>query len=201
MREHRALTAGRFECFSEIRARALAQHGGQRRAGIEGCQFAVRRRHVLGRACKQRPHLFTRKVPLSRKQQRHDAFTDTRKRAFLKALMKTGCVLDACRATGVSAKTVYRHQESDPAFAEYCRIAQAMSVVPLELVAWRRAIEGVEREFACGGQVHVRRIYSDSLLRLLLQASNPKKYGANPGFTRKRLAKAERKAIRRESMS
>ena len=69
---------------------------------------------------------------------------------------------------------------------------------PLPPIAWSRAVEGVEREFACGGQVHVRRIYSDSLLRLLLQGSNPKKYGQRPGFTRKQLAKAERRQIRRE---
>jgi hypothetical protein len=132
------------------------------------------------------------------RRERHDAFTDARKCVFLRALKKTGCVLDACRATGVSAKTVYRHQESDPRFAEHCRIAHAMSATPLELTAWSRAVEGVEREFACGGQVHTRRIYSDSLLRLLLQGSNPKKYGARPGFTRKRMAKAERKHLRRE---
>jgi len=131
-------------------------------------------------------------------RQRHDAFTDARKCAFLKALMKSGCVLDACRATGISAKTVYRHQDSDPRFAENCRLALRMSEAPLELIAWKRAVEGVDREFACGGQVHVRRIYSDSLLRLLLQGANPRKYGARPGFTRKQLVKAERRQIRRE---
>jgi hypothetical protein len=138
------------------------------------------------------------KAEASARRQRHDAFTDARKCAFLRALKKTGCILDACRATGISAKTAYRHQESDSRFAEYCRIAQAMSATPIELTAWSRAVEGVEREFACGGQVYTRRIYSDSLLRLLLQGSNPKKYGQRPGFTRKRLAKAERKQMERE---
>ncbi len=131
-------------------------------------------------------------------RQRHDAFTDARKHDFLTALMKTGCILDACRAVGISPKTVYRHQDSDPRFAAHCRTAQKMSGTPLELTAWTRAVEGVEREFACGGQVYTRRIYSDSLLRLLLQGSNPKKYGQRPGFTRKQLAKAERRQIRRE---
>ena len=55
---------------------------------------------------------------------RHDAFTDARKCVFLRALKKTGCILDACRITGISAKTVYRHQESDRRFAEYCRIGR-----------------------------------------------------------------------------
>ena len=129
---------------------------------------------------------------------RHDAFTEARKCVFLKALVKTGGILDACRAAGVSARTIYRHQEEDPCFLENCRAALGMSATPVELVAWRRAVEGVEQEFACGGQVHVRRRYDSGLLRLLLQGSNPKKYGARPGFGRKRLLRHERKAMERE---
>ena len=131
-------------------------------------------------------------------RQRHDAFTEARKAVFLTALVKTGCVLDACRAVGVAARTVYLHQEKDPLFSEHCRTALRMSATPLELSAWSRAVEGVEQEFACGGQVHVRRRYDSGLLRLLLQGSNPKKYGPRPGFTRKRLLKHERKEIERE---
>ena len=132
------------------------------------------------------------------RRERHDAFTEGRKRACLTALAKSGCILDACRAVGISAQTFYRHQEEDARFAGHVREALAMAATPLELVAWRRAVVGVEREFACGGQVHVRRLYSDGLLRLLLQGSNPKKYGPNPGFSRKRLLKHEKKALRRE---
>jgi hypothetical protein len=73
-----------------------------------------------------------------------------------------------------------------------------MSATPVELTAWQRAVEGVEQEFACGGQVHVRRRYDGGLLRLLLQASNPKKYGPRPGFKRKRILKHERKQMERE---
>jgi hypothetical protein len=131
-------------------------------------------------------------------RQRHDAFTDARKSVLLRALVKTGCILDACRLTGVAPRTVYRHQERDPAFAENCRIAIRMSATPVEITAWQRAVEGVEQEFACGGQVHVRRRYDSSLLRLLLQGSNPRKYGARPGFKRKHLLKHERKQIERE---
>jgi hypothetical protein len=131
-------------------------------------------------------------------RQRHDAFTDARKSVLLRALVKTGCILDACRLTGVAPRTVYRHQERDPAFAENCRLAIRMSATPVEITAWQRAVEGVEQEFACGGQVHVRRRYDSSLLRLLLQGSNPKKYGARPGFKRKQLLKYERKRMERE---
>lgn len=131
-------------------------------------------------------------------RQRHDAFTEARKADFLKVLVKTGCILDACRRTGVSPRTVYRHQESDPRFHDHCRLALRMSATPIELTAWSRAVEGVEQEFACGGQIHVRRRYDAGLLRLLLQGSNPKKYGPRPGFKRKRLLKHERKQMERE---
>jgi hypothetical protein len=131
-------------------------------------------------------------------RQRHDAFTDARKRAFLDALIKTGCITEAAHRIGVSPRTIYRHQESDPRFSDHCHTALRMSATPIELTAWQRAVEGVEQEFACGGQVHVRRRYDGSLLRLLLQGSNPKKYGPRPGFKRKRLLKWERHQMRRE---
>jgi hypothetical protein len=131
-------------------------------------------------------------------RRRHDAFTDARKSVLLRALVKTGCILDACRLAGVAPRTVYRHQERDPAFAENCRIAIRMSATPVEITAWQRAVEGVEQEFACGGEVRVRRRYADGLLRLLLQGSNPRKYGARPGFKRKRMLKYERKRMERE---
>jgi hypothetical protein len=129
---------------------------------------------------------------------RHDAFTPRRKHEFLGKLAKSGTIEDAARAVGVDPRTVYRHQEKDPEFLEHCRIALRMSATPIELTAWQRAVEGVEQEFACGGQVHVRRRYDAGLLRLLLQASNPKKFGPRPGFTRKRLLRQERKQMERE---
>jgi len=131
-------------------------------------------------------------------RERHDAFNEAKKSVWLRALVKTGCIQDACRVTGVSPRTIYRHQQNDPLFFEHCRIALRVSGTPAELTAWSRAVEGVEQEFACGGQVHVRRRYSDGLLRLILQGSNPKKYGPHPGFKRKRILKHERKQMERE---
>ncbi|HWT13222.1 MAG TPA: hypothetical protein VN231_10755 [Allosphingosinicella sp.] len=130
-------------------------------------------------------------------RQRHDAFTEARKAQFLRALVKTGCILDACRLSGTAPRTVYRHQESDPRFDDHVRAALRMAATPVEITAWQRAVEGVEQPFACGGEIHVRRRYSDGLLRLLLQGSNPKKYGTRPGFTRKRLLEHERKRMER----
>lgn len=129
---------------------------------------------------------------------RHDAFTARRRHEFLSALAKTGTVEDAARAVRVDPRTVYRHQEKDPAFLGHCQLALRMSAVPIELTAWQRAVEGVEQEFACGGQIHIRRRYDAGLLRLLLQGSNPKKYGPRPGFGRKRILRHERKQIERE---
>ena len=129
---------------------------------------------------------------------RHDAFTDRRKRKFLAALAKTGSIEDACRMTGVSRRTVYRHQESVPGFFDNCCLAIRMAAQPLEFTAWQRAVEGVEQQFVAGGQVHVRRRYDSGLLRLLLQASNPKKFGPRPGFSRKRILRHERKEMERE---
>ncbi|HEX6374951.1 MAG TPA: hypothetical protein VFZ91_04445 [Allosphingosinicella sp.] len=112
--------------------------------------------------------------------------------------MKTGCIVDACRLVGPSPRTVYRHQESDPRFLKHCQLALRMSGAPVELTAWERAVEGVEEEVAVGGTLVKRRRYSENLLRLLLQGSNPKKYGPRPGFKRKRLLRHERKQMERE---
>jgi hypothetical protein len=132
-------------------------------------------------------------------RQRHDAFTGAKKQAYLKALAKVGCILDACRLTEVSSSTVYNHQASDPEFERNCRLALAMASTPLELTAYERAVVGVEEDVIRGGKVVGTRIRrSDYMLRVMLQGSNPKKYGARPGFTRKRLLKFERKQIERE---
>lgn len=132
-------------------------------------------------------------------RQRHDAFDGPKKRKFLTTLAKTGCILDACRVAGVSNRTVYNHQASDPEFERHCRKALKMAAEDVETLAWQRAVEGIEEPVIHYGKVvGTRRKRSDSLFRLLLQGSNPKKYGVRPGFTRKRLLKEERKRIERE---
>jgi len=129
---------------------------------------------------------------------RHDAFTPERRIPFLKRLAKTGCILDACRAVGVSSRTVYRLQETDPEFRKHCELALSMARMPVELAAWERGVVGVEEDFVRSGQVYTRIKRSDSILRLLLQGSDRKKYGPRAGFTRKRLLKFERDRIEKE---
>jgi hypothetical protein len=132
-------------------------------------------------------------------RQRHDAFTGARKQQYLKALAKTGCILDACRTTGVSSSTVYNHQGSDPEFARHCQMAVDMASTPLELTAYERAVVGQEEPVVRGGKVVGTRMKrSDYMLKVLLQGANPRKYGARPGFTRKRMLKFERKQMERE---
>jgi hypothetical protein len=132
-------------------------------------------------------------------RQRHDAFTGAKKQLYLKALAKAGCIQDACRTTGVSSSTVYNHQSSDPEFARHCQLALDMASTPIELTAYERAVVGIEEDVIRGGKVVGTRIRrSDYMLRVMLQGSNPKKYGPRPGFKRKRLLKFERKQIERE---
>lgn len=131
-------------------------------------------------------------------RRRHDAFTPARKKAFLKILGKTGCILDACRAVGVSNRTVYTHQEKDHEFFRHCRLAIEMAGTEIELMAWERGVVGVEEEVICGGKMVTRIKRSDSVLRLLLQGANRKKYGPRPGFSRKRLLAHERQEIERK---
>jgi hypothetical protein len=129
---------------------------------------------------------------------RHDAFTPRRQNALLRAFARSGCLADACRETGVSPRTVYNLQARDPEFLRLCRLAASMCATPVELSAWERGVTGVEESFACGGKVYTRLRRSDHILRLLMQGSNPKKYGRNPGFTRKRVLKHERRQMERE---
>lgn len=130
---------------------------------------------------------------------RHDAFDGKRKRAFLDALSRGGCLRDAARKAGVSHQTVYNHQAKDPQFMRQCELALDMAGTDVELHAWERGVTGVEEPVYHRGEIVGTRLKrSDRVLLRLLQATKPKKYGPNPGFTRKRLYKIERKRIEEE---
>ena len=130
---------------------------------------------------------------------RHDAFDGKRRKLFLDALGECGCLRDAARKAGVSHQTVYNHQACDKQFARQCALALDMASTTVELQAWERGVVGVEEPILYRGEIVGTRLKrSDSILRLLLQGSNRKKYGPNPGFTRRRLHKLERKRIEQE---
>lgn len=130
---------------------------------------------------------------------RHDSFEGKRRRVFLGALAKSGCVRDAAKAAGVAPATVYRHQARDAEFARQCSMALDMAGDDIELHAWERGVVGIEEDVIAYGKVVGTRIKrSDMMLKLLLQGCKPHKYGPRAGFTRKRLAKAYREEIERE---
>jgi hypothetical protein len=129
---------------------------------------------------------------------RHDGFTPKKQRKFLKALRKCGCLSDAARVAGVSRNTVRRHRDKWPAFDRKVADALATASGELDMIAWKRAVEGVPEIVIRDGKVAWIKIKpSDAILRLLMKGANPKKYGA-AGFSRKRLRAWERKQIEQE---
>jgi hypothetical protein len=111
-------------------------------------------------------------------RQRHDGFTPKKQRKFFKALGKTGCISDACRACGISRNTVRRHRDKWPEFEARVQAALAMASTELEAIAWQRAVEGAPEVVIRDGKVAWIKIKpSDAILRLLLQGANPRKYG------------------------
>ena len=124
---------------------------------------------------------------------RDDRFGDEQKRLFLVALRRGEPVLAACRLVGISNRTAYNHRQSDSEFARHWELARRMARLPLELVAFERAVIGTAEPLSLGGgRTATRRRYSDSLLRLLLQGEHPRKYG------RAAAAKADRKRLKKQ---
>jgi AcrR family transcriptional regulator len=141
-------------------------------------------------------------APADQEGMRHDGFGALRKHKFLKIYQTTGCIADGCRRAGISRQTFYNHLESDARFANHVRLALRMAGTTVELMAWERGVEGIEEDVVRGGKVVGTRLKrSDSILRLLLQGSNPEKYGPRPGFSRARLLKHERQRIEAEVLA
>ena len=135
----------------------------------------------------------------SRRLARCDGFGEERKLLFLAALRHGHSVLAACRLVGVSNRTAYNHRRDDPDFARDWALARRMSILPLELVAFERAVDGLEEPvYAYGKPSHVRVRRSDSLLVALLAAEKPEKFGRGVGARAQgRLAKRLKRLARR----
>lgn len=110
---------------------------------------------------------------------RHDGFTPARQKQFIETLGQTGCVRDACRVAGVSTTTAYRARgRLGEGFARQWEAALAMASSSLEVLAWERAVIGIEEPVVSAGKLVCTRMKrSDSLFRMLLQASNTEKFG------------------------
>jgi len=118
---------------------------------------------------------------------RDDRFGEDRQNLFLVALRKGETVFAACRLVGISNRTAYNHRQSNAEFAKNWALARHMARLPLELVAFERAVVGIAEPVRLGGgRSFTRRRYSDSLLRLLLQGEQPRKYGRAAGVRTQR---------------
>jgi len=132
---------------------------------------------------------------------KRDGFTPAKKAKAVEALGQYGNVTDAARVAGVSDTTFYKHLNKDADFARLCETARASAGRPIETLAWQRAVEGTPETIIRGGEVvQIRMKPSDSLMRMILQASNPKKYGrlSRGGASRRQIERKLRARIEKE---
>lgn len=133
---------------------------------------------------------------------KRDGFTPAKKAKAIEALGKYGNVTDAARVAGISDTTFYRHLNKYPDFARSCELAREKAAKPLETLAWERATEGAPETVIRNGEVvQIKVKPSDSMLGMLLRASDPKKYGrlSRGGATRKQIEKKLRRKIEAET--
>lgn len=119
-----------------------------------------------------------------------DAITEVITKArFLRALERNGGgVSAACRQVVISRKTVYDWRKADKTFAEAWDEALVAKDERLEVTAYLRAVEGVQKPVIHKGEIseyldengHRRPLtvteYDNTLLWNMLKASNPAKY-------------------------
>ena len=130
---------------------------------------------------------------------RRDGLTPAKKALIYEGLERYGTVADACRLAGISTTTFYRHEAKDADFRSLCAAARSKSTGKIELLAWERGVTGIEEEVIHHGKVvGTRRKRSDSVFRLILQASDPEKYGRQGEAMRARIEKTLRARIEAE---
>jgi nucleotide-binding universal stress UspA family protein len=104
--------------------------------------------------------------------------------AFLAHLAECGILTDAAAAAGVDRSTVWRRRQDDLDFAKACDEAIDMAADKLEAEARRRALDGTEEPVYQGGQlVGTKRVYSDSLMALLLKGRRKKVFADRTELT------------------
>lgn len=103
---------------------------------------------------------------------------------FLDAVASGAMLTEAASAAGVDRSTAYRRRKTDPDFAKAFEEALEASADALEREARRRAIEGWEEPVYQGGQlVGSKRVYSDTLLSLLLRGRRKKVFADRTELT------------------
>jgi AcrR family transcriptional regulator len=136
---------------------------------------------------------------MGHKGYRRDGLTPERKARVYEGLERFGTVADACRAAGISTTTFYRHEKKDAEFRSICAAARSKAAARIELLAWERGVTGIEEEVIHYGKVvGTRRKRSDAVFRMILQASDPEKYGRQGEAMRARIEKELRAKIEAE---
>ena len=108
---------------------------------------------------------------------------------FCALLQKTGNITAACAALRknypklkISASAIEDYRVLIPTFSDQVDFALEMFNAKLEEAAVERAVEGVDEPvFYQGMECGSKKKYSDDLLKFLMQANNPQKYGKADG--------------------
>lgn len=110
-------------------------------------------------------------APVTLQRARHDGWTADRQRSFLTALAETGCISEACRQAGITARSAYRlraHADGER-FAQAWDRALRHATAKLLTLAYERAVRGAIREVWRDGKLIAEtRAPSDRLLTFLL---------------------------------
>ena len=110
-------------------------------------------------------------TPVTLQRARHDGWTADRQRSFLTALAETGCISEACRQAGITARSAYRlraHADGER-FAQAWDRALRHATAKLLTLAYERAVRGAIREVWRDGRLIAEtRAPSDRLLTFLL---------------------------------
>lgn len=109
-----------------------------------------------------------------------DEDVDSRKRAWLEAFEESGTVVGACKSTGMPRSTAYLWRTKDEAFLLAWHDIEEATTERMEREAYRRGVEGVQRDvYHMGRVVGAERQYSDVLLIFMLKARRPERYRDN----------------------
>jgi len=101
-------------------------------------------------------------------------WTARKRKAFIRALRRTGIVTAAVDAVKLSRSQAYQLRKTDPDFRLAWDDALQAALDELELELRRRALEGVEQPVYYGGRECGRiRTYNDSLGMFLLRTRRP----------------------------
>ena len=124
--------------------------------------------------------------------------------AFLEALARSGNISYSAKLTDIHRNTAMHARKSEPEFKAQMESALEEAADTLELEAWRRAHDGIEKVITVAGKREVVKQYSDTLLIFLLKAIRPDKYRERVNHHHKgdeyRIAGGTREERRKEVM-